>query len=114
MDNTARFIFENITSRFGCPKSLTSDQGTHFINETISSFLQNFMIQHHRINLDQPQENGIVEAFNKILEKGLTKIFSANCDDLDLLRIYTSIHLSILCMDERLWYQPNFLFLSFS
>jgi len=31
----ACFIFENIISRFGCPRSLTSDQGTHFLNETI-------------------------------------------------------------------------------
>lgn len=27
--------FENIISRFRCPRSLTSDQDTHFLNETI-------------------------------------------------------------------------------
>ena len=80
-DTTGRFIFENIISRFGCPRSLTSDQGTHFINTTIKSLLDNFMVQHHKSSPYHPQANGIVEAFNKILEKGLTKICNANQDD---------------------------------
>ena len=82
-DITTRFIFDNTISRFGCPWSLTSDQGTHFINETIASLLQNFMIQHHKNIPYHPQENGTFETFNKILEKGLTKICSANRDDWD-------------------------------
>jgi len=28
----AQFLFENIITRFGCPMSLTSDQGKYFIN----------------------------------------------------------------------------------
>lgn len=43
-DTIARFIFENIISRFGSPKILIGDQGTHFINETIESILKNCMI----------------------------------------------------------------------
>ena len=30
-----RFIFENIVTRFGCPRILMSDQGSHFINRTV-------------------------------------------------------------------------------
>lgn len=66
-DTVAKFIFEIIITRFGCPRSLTSDQGTHFINTTIKSVLDNFMVQHHKSSQYHPQENGIVEAFNKIL-----------------------------------------------
>jgi len=32
----AKFIFEYVSTRFGCPKILMSDHGTHFLNETIS------------------------------------------------------------------------------
>jgi hypothetical protein len=39
-DTAARFIFENIITRFGCPRSLTSDQGAHFISSTIQSLQQ--------------------------------------------------------------------------
>ena len=33
----AKFIYENIITRFGCPLTLISDQGTHFINRTIKT-----------------------------------------------------------------------------
>jgi len=82
-DTAARFIFENIISRFGYPKSLTSDQGTHFINEIVESLLKNFMIQHHKSSPYHPQGNETVKAFKKILEKGLTKFISGNRDDWD-------------------------------
>ena len=83
IDTKSRFIFENIITRFGCPRSLTSDQGTHFINATVKLLLKNFMIQHHKSISYHPQANGTVEAFKKILEKRLTKICSANWDDYD-------------------------------
>ena len=34
---TTKFIFENIVTRFGCPRILTSDQGSHFINRAIKA-----------------------------------------------------------------------------
>ena len=33
----AKFIYENIITRFGCPINLISDQGSHFINKTIKA-----------------------------------------------------------------------------
>jgi hypothetical protein len=40
----ARFIFENIITRFGCPRSLTNDQGAHFISITIEKLTIEFLI----------------------------------------------------------------------
>ena len=33
--STAKFLFEEIITKFGCPLEFVSDQGSHFINDTI-------------------------------------------------------------------------------
>ena len=33
----AKFIFENTVTRFGCPRILMSDHGSHFINRTVKA-----------------------------------------------------------------------------
>jgi hypothetical protein len=35
-----RFIFYDIITKFGCPKILMSDQGTHFINKTVEALTE--------------------------------------------------------------------------
>jgi transposase InsO family protein len=80
----AHFIFDDIITRFGCPKVLMSDQGTHFINKIVEAPLEEFALHHQKSTPDHPQENEIVEAFNKILETTLTNICSVNMDDWDL------------------------------
>jgi transposase InsO family protein len=71
-----KFIYENIITWFGCPLNLISDQGTHFINQTIETLFKEFLIDHHKTSRYHPQANRAVESFNKTLTKGITK----NCN----------------------------------
>ena len=79
----AKFIYENIITRFGCPITLISDQGSHFINKTITALTEQFKIDHRRSTTYHPQSNGAIEAFNKTLIRGITKICNTDKDDWD-------------------------------
>jgi transposase InsO family protein len=83
-ETTTHFMFEQLINRFGCPRILMSDKGTHFINNTIKAMTEDFEVYHQKITPYHPQENGIVEAFNKILNNSLTNIYKINRDDWDL------------------------------
>jgi transposase InsO family protein len=73
-ETTTHFLFEQVITRFGCPIILMSDQGTQFINSTIRDMTEEFEFYHQKSTPYHPEENGTIEAFNKILESALTKI----------------------------------------
>ena len=46
MEMTTQFLFENIVTRFGFPRTLMIDQGTHFLNKTMKELIEYFKIYH--------------------------------------------------------------------
>lgn len=70
----AKFLYEVMITRFGCPIELISDQGAHFVNEVIKELTETFLISHHKSTPYYPCMNGHVESLNKILENCLRKV----------------------------------------
>src|SRR5688572_16195245 len=73
-ETVATFIYEEIICRYGTPKVIQSDQGTHFVNETIRLLIQKFRIRHSLSSPYHLQSNGLVERFNKTLCERIAKV----------------------------------------
>ncbi|CAN6583472.1 unnamed protein product [Malus baccata var. baccata] len=75
----ADFIRTNIFARFGMPRVLISDGGSHFCNRTIEALLKKYNVTHKVSTPYHPQTSGQAEVSNReikqILEKtvGLTR-----------------------------------------
>ena len=66
-------MYENIILRFGCPKILVSDSGSHFLNELFEEMTTKFRINHRKTTPYYPQTNGQTERVNGILVSILQK-----------------------------------------
>ncbi|KAL3685682.1 hypothetical protein R1sor_003704 [Riccia sorocarpa] len=71
---TAKFIYENIITRFGVPVELVSDQGGHFLNGVIEELTTHYQVKHRFSTPYYPQCNGQAESTNKILIVALRKL----------------------------------------
>ncbi|XP_042019013.1 uncharacterized protein LOC121766843 [Salvia splendens] len=84
----AKFLRSNIFNRYGIPRAVISDQGTHFKNRTIEALMKKYGV-HHRLSTPyHPQSNGQAEISNReikaILEKTVNpsrKDWSKRLDD---------------------------------
>ena len=78
------FLKENIFSRFGIPKALVSDRGTHFLNRTISALLKKYGVTHRVSTAYHPQSNGQAEVSNRQIKGILEKTVAPNRKDWSL------------------------------
>ncbi|MCO5581762.1 hypothetical protein L7F22_035650 [Adiantum nelumboides] len=72
--STAWFLYEYIICRYGCPIEIVSDQGTHFINDTIEILSELYSIKHKKSTPYYPRCNGQAESSNKTIKSIMTKI----------------------------------------
>ncbi|WKA10605.1 hypothetical protein VitviT2T_028170 [Vitis vinifera] len=69
-----KFLKENIFSRFGVPKGIISDEGTHFCNRPFETLLAKYGVKHKVATPYHPQTFGQVELANRKIKNILMKV----------------------------------------
>ncbi|CAN6547847.1 unnamed protein product [Malus baccata var. baccata] len=69
----ADFVKSNIFARFGMPRVLISDGGSHFCNRTIEALLKKYNVTHRVSTPYHPQTNGQAEVSNREIKQILEK-----------------------------------------
>ncbi|KAM5578073.1 hypothetical protein ABKV19_008411 [Rosa sericea] len=80
----ADFIKSNIFSRFGMPRVLISDGGSHFCNRTIEALLKRYDVTHKVSTPYHPQTSGQAEVSNRQIKGILEKTVNPNRKDWSL------------------------------
>ncbi|KAM1277747.1 hypothetical protein ACFX2J_029853 [Malus domestica] len=80
----ADFVKTNIFSRFGMPRVLISDGGSHFCNRTIGALLKKYHVTHKVSTPYHPQTNGQAEVSNREIKQILEKTVGPNRKDWSL------------------------------
>ena len=91
----SKFLRSNIFSRFGVPRGLISDRGTHFCNKLLDSLLTKYGVAHRVSSPYHPQTNGQAEVSNREVKAILEKIVRPNRKDWSLR------------LEEALWAYRN-------
>ncbi|WKA09007.1 hypothetical protein VitviT2T_026686 [Vitis vinifera] len=76
-----KFLKENIFSRFGVPKAIISDGGTHFCNKPFETLLAKYGVKHKVATPYHPQTSGQVELANRETKNILMKVVNTNKKD---------------------------------
>ncbi len=74
----AKFLYECILTKFGCPLSIVIDQGVHFINDAIKYLTNHYLMKHVSSTTYYPQRNRYIESINKVFGTLLTRLVSEN------------------------------------
>ena len=67
------FIQRNILSRFGAPKTIISNEGSHFANKVFAKLMSGYEIRHVMGLAYHPQSNGQAEISNREINKIIEK-----------------------------------------
>ena len=68
------FLFNHVIARFGVPRSIVSDHGSHFCNQMMEELSSKLGFHHEKSTPYYPQANGQVEAINKVLKTMLRRM----------------------------------------
>ncbi|XP_070055190.1 uncharacterized protein [Nicotiana tomentosiformis] len=75
------FLRKYIFTRFGTPRAIISDGGTHFCNRAFAKLLEKYGVRHKVATPYHPQTSGQVEVSNREIKSILTKTVNATWTD---------------------------------
>nr|GEX33708.1 reverse transcriptase domain-containing protein [Tanacetum cinerariifolium] len=79
--NNARVVckfLKNLFARFGAPRAIISDMGTHFCNDQFTKVMQKYGVTHRLATSYNPQTSGQVEVSNRGLKRILERAIGEN------------------------------------
>ncbi|CAN6581514.1 unnamed protein product [Malus baccata var. baccata] len=85
------FIKSNIFARFGMPRVIISDRGSHFCNRTFEALLRKYNVTHKVSTPYHPQTSGQAEVSNREVKQILEKTVSPSRKDWSM------------CLNDTLW-----------
>nr|GEY06567.1 reverse transcriptase domain-containing protein [Tanacetum cinerariifolium] len=112
--NDARVVckfLKSLFARFGTPRAIISDRGTHFYNDQFAKVVLKYGVTHRLAIVYHPQTSGQVEVFNHGLKRILERIVGENrsswSDKLDdaLCAFRTAFKTPIGCTPYKLVYR---------
>ncbi|GKE23347.1 reverse transcriptase domain-containing protein [Tanacetum coccineum] len=80
--NDARVVvnfLKSLFARFGTPRAIISDRGTHFCNDQFTKVMLKYGVTHRLSTAYHPQISGQVEVSNRGLKRILERIIGKNC-----------------------------------
>ncbi|GJZ85336.1 reverse transcriptase domain-containing protein, partial [Tanacetum coccineum] len=111
--NDARVVvkfLKSLFARFGTPRAIISDRGTHFCNDQFAKVMLKYGVTHHLFNAYHPQTSRQVEVSNRGLKRILERTVGENraswSDKLDdaLWAFCTAFKTPIGCTPYKLFY----------
>nr|GEX21089.1 reverse transcriptase domain-containing protein [Tanacetum cinerariifolium] len=111
--NNARVVvklLKSLFSRFGTPKAIISDRGTHFCNDQFARVMSKYGVTHHLSTTYHPQTSGQVKVTNRGLKRILERTVGENralwSDKLEdaLWAFRTAFKTPVCCTPYRLVY----------
>nr|KYP43557.1 Pol polyprotein [Cajanus cajan] len=76
-----KFLKKNVFTRFGTPRVLISDGGSHFCNTQLKKVLEHYGVRHKVATPYHPQTNGQAEVSNRGLKRILEKTVASSRKD---------------------------------
>nr|GEX51964.1 reverse transcriptase domain-containing protein [Tanacetum cinerariifolium] len=103
-------FLKNLFARFGAPRAIISDRGTHFCNDQFTKVMQKYGVTHRLATPYHPQTSGQVEVstrgLKRILERAVVENHASWSDKLDdaLWAFCTAYKTPIGCTPYKLVY----------